>query len=242
MSTELPSELPAELPISLPTAPDVSELAMELGQFVMTYKFGLDEMLTKINILREELAFRGDGNPIEHVSSRLKSIDSIRAKAERIGCPLRLDAIAKEVVDIAGIRIVCSFISDAYRVLDMLTGQPDVTVVKLKDYIAHPKPNGYRSLHALVEIPVFLSDEVRRVPVELQIRTVAMDFWASVEHKIYYKYDQEIPGALVEELSAAARVAHELDERMAELHRTVHGGPAHDDAVPPTMDGTAPEW
>lgn len=219
MSTEVPAGLRTELPAD----PDLSELAQELGQFVLTYKFGLDEMLTKINILREELAFRGDGNPIEHVSSRLKSIDSIRAKAERIGCPMRLDAIAKGVVDIAGIRIVCSFISDAYRVLEMLTGQPDVTVVKIKDYIAYPKANGYRSLHAIVEIPVFLSDAVRRVPVELQIRTVAMDFWASVEHKIYYKYDHEIPAALVEELSAAARVAHELDERMAELHRTVHG-------------------
>ena len=239
MSTELSTELPTELP----SAPDLSELAQELGQFVLTYKFGLDEMLTKINILREEFAFRGDGNPIEHVSSRLKSIDSIRAKAERIGCPMRLDAIAKEVVDIAGIRIVCSFISDAYRVLDMLTGQPDVTVVRIKDYIAYPKANGYRSLHAIVEIPVFLSDDVRRVPVELQIRTVAMDFWASVEHKIYYKYHQEIPGELVEELSAAARVAHELDERMAELHRTVHGGPPDMTARPrPQVDGTAPGW
>ncbi|AJR18058.1 GTP pyrophosphokinase [Pimelobacter simplex] len=118
---------------------------------------------------------------------------------------------------------MCSFISDAYHVLDMLTTQPDVTVRTIKDYIAHPKPNGYRSLHAIVEIPVFLSDAARTVPVELQIRTVAMDFWASVEHKIYYKYDKDVPAELMDELSAAARVAHELDARMAELHRTVHG-------------------
>ena len=253
MPTELPADLPADVPTTSPTQwpteppgespsrADLSALAQQLGQFVLTYKFGLDEMLTKINILREDLAFRGEGNPIEHVSSRVKSIDSIRAKAVRIGCPLRLDAIAAEVVDIAGIRIVCSFISDAYRVLDMLTGQPDVTVVRIKDYIANPKANGYRSLHAIVEIPVFLSDEVRRVPVELQIRTVAMDFWASVEHKIYYKYDQEIPAALVEELSAAARVAHELDARMGELHRTVHGDPPGTTTRPrPRGDGTAP--
>lgn len=202
---------------------DLAARAQEIGQFLLNYKFGLDEVLTKINILREELAFRGEGNPIEHVSSRLKTVDSLRAKATRIGCPLELDAIAEQIVDIAGVRIVCSFISDAYRVLDMLTTQPDITVRTIKDYIARPKANGYRSLHAIVEIPVFLSDTAHTVPVELQIRTVAMDFWASVEHKIYYKYAQDVPAELVEELSAAARVAHELDERMAELHRTVHG-------------------
>jgi len=118
---------------------------------------------------------------------------------------------------------VCAFIADAYQVLDMLTTQPDVTVRVIKDYVARPKPNGYRSLHAIVEIPVFLSDDVRRVPIELQIRTVAMDFWASVEHKIYYKYAKDVPGELVAELAAAARVAHDLDQRMGELHRTVHG-------------------
>lgn len=197
--------------------------AQEIGQFLLNYKFGLDEMLTKINILREELAFRGTGNPIEHVSSRLKSIESLRANAERIGCPLELDAIAEQITDIAGVRIVCAFIADAYQVLDMLTTQPDVTVRVIKDYVARPKPNGYRSLHAIVEIPVFLSDDVRRVPIELQIRTVAMDFWASVEHKIYYKYAKDVPGELVAELAAAARVAHDLDQRMSELHRTVHG-------------------
>ena len=197
--------------------------AQEIGQFLLNYKFGLDEMLTKINILREELAFRGTGNPIEHVSSRLKSIESLRAKAERIGCPLELDAIEEQITDIAGVRIVCAFIADAYQVLDMLTTQPDVTVRVIKDYVARPKPNGYRSLHVIVEIPVFLSDDVRRVPIELQIRTVAMDFWASVEHKIYYKYAKDVPGELVAELAAAARVAHDLDQRMSELHRTVHG-------------------
>lgn len=202
---------------------DVSALAQELGEFLLHYKFGLDEMLTKINILREELSFRGTGNPIEHVSSRLKSIESLRAKAARLGVPQELDEISEQITDIAGVRIVCSFISDAYQVLDMLTTQSDITVRTIKDYIARPKPNGYRSLHAIVEIPVFLSENVRRVPIELQIRTVAMDFWASVEHKIYYKYDKDVPGELLVELEAAARVAHDLDERMAELHRTVHG-------------------
>ncbi|TNM36185.1 GTP pyrophosphokinase family protein [Nocardioides albidus] len=205
------------------SADDLSAFERSLGPLLLHYKFGLDEILTKINILREELAFRGTSNPIEHVSSRLKSVESLRAKALRIGCPLDADALAGQITDIAGVRIVCSFIADAYQVLDMLTTQPDVTVRTIKDYVAQPKPNGYRSLHAIVEIPVFLSDTARTVPIELQIRTVAMDFWASVEHKIYYKYAKDVPGELVEELSAAARVAHDLDTRMAELHRIVHG-------------------
>jgi len=200
-----------------------SAFLRDLRLFHLNYKFGLDEILTKINILREEMTFRDGANPIEHVSSRIKSIDSLRLKAERIGCPFELDAIGEQIRDIAGVRIVCSFISDVYRVLEMLTSQPDVTVCEVEDYIAHPKPNGYRSLHAIVEIPIFLSDTTRAVPIEVQLRTVAMDFWASVEHKIYYKYAKDVPGDLVDELSAAARVAHELDTRMAELHRIVHG-------------------
>lgn len=130
----------------------LSEAAQELGQLLMPYRFGLEEMQTKINILREELSFRPEGSPIEHVSSRLKSIDSIRAKASRIGCEFTPEAIAHQIFDIAGIRIVCSFIEDAYWVLSMLTSQSDVTVIEIKDYIANPKPNGYRSLHAIVQI------------------------------------------------------------------------------------------
>lgn len=209
--------------VSVIVPEEQSAFLRELRLFHLNYKFGLDEILTKINILREELAFREGANPIEHVNSRIKTIDSLRAKAERIGCPLELDAIGEQIRDIAGVRIVCSFIGDIYRVLEMLTSQPDVTVREVKDYVARPKPNGYRSVHAIVEIPVFLSDTTRAVPIEIQIRTVAMDFWASVEHKIYYKYAKHVPAELLEELSAAARVAHELDTRMGELHRIVHG-------------------
>jgi putative GTP pyrophosphokinase len=204
-----------------PHSAALSEAAQELGQLLMPYRFGLEEMLTKINILREELSFRPEGSPIEHVTSRLKSVDSIRAKARRIGCEFTPEAIAHQIFDIAGIRVVCSFIEDAYWVLSMLTSQSDVTVVEIKDYIAEPKPNGYRSLHAIVQIPVFLSDSIRDVCVELQVRTVAMDFWASVEHKIYYKFRQEIPLQLGDELSQAASVAHELDQRMSDLRETL---------------------
>lgn len=216
-----------------PHSTALTEAAHEVGQLLMPYRFGLEEMLTKINILREELTYRPEGSPIEHVSSRLKSIDSIRDKATRLGCEFTPEAITHQIFDIAGIRIVCSFLEDTYWVLSMLTSQPDIKVVEIKDYIANPKPNGYRSLHAIVQIPVFLSDSIRDVNVELQVRTVAMDFWASVEHKIYYKFRQEVPQHLSDELAEAARVAHELDQRMTDLRETLRGTsppPRDDDA------------
>jgi putative GTP pyrophosphokinase len=195
----------------------------DLTQFMMIYKFGLAEIGTKINILTEELAHRGRGNPIEHVSPRLKTPASIIAKARRIGCPVAVDDLRARIRDIAGIRVVCAFVSDVYLVADMLTRQPDLSVVQTKDYIAEPKQNGYRSLHLIVEIPVFLSDRVVKVPVEVQLRTVAMDFWASLEHKIYYKYDPDIPDRLREELAATAEDAARLDKRMELLHQEIHG-------------------
>ncbi len=207
-----------------PTEPGIfPEQPDELTHFMMVYKFGLAEIETKIKILAEELAHKGRGNPIEHVSPRLKTPVSIAAKARRIECPLTFDDLRSRIRDIAGIRIVCSFVSDVYTVADMLTRQPDVNLVLTKDYIDKPKTNGYRSLHLIVEIPVFLSDRVVAVPVEVQLRTVAMDFWASLEHKIYYKYDPDIPPALRDERPAAAEDAARLDKRMERLHHEIHG-------------------
>ena len=197
------------------------ELKTELTRFLMAYKFATDEMMTKINILKEEFASIHDYSPIEHVTSRLKSPEGILRKAIRKGCPLDLDDIGAQIQDIAGIRITCSFISDTYRILDMLTSQLDVTVLEVKDYIAAPKPNGYKSLHLIVDIPVFMSDRVDEVTVEIQIRTVAMDFWASLEHKIYYKYRGAVPVDLVADLKQAADVANRLDLKMEGLHDQV---------------------
>ena len=196
-------------------------LTAELTRFLMAYKFGLDEMMTKVNILKEELTLAGDNCPIEHVTSRLKSLDSIVEKARRIGCPPTLGAVRDQIFDVAGIRIVCSFISDAYTVMDMLTGQPDVEVLRMRDYIAAPKPNGYKSLNLVIETPVYMSDRVEKVRVEVQIRTVAMDFWASLEHKIHYKYHREIPPRLARELLSAAEIAGRLDQQMERLHGEV---------------------
>ncbi|MFC5929390.1 GTP pyrophosphokinase family protein [Cryobacterium melibiosiphilum] len=203
---------------------DVAELRAlknELTRFMMSYKFATDEMMTKINILKEEFGSIHDYSPIEHVSSRLKSPEGILKKALRKGYPLALESIRENIQDIAGIRITCSFISDTYRVRDMLINQRDVTVLLEKDYIQTPKANGYKSLHLIVAIPVFMSDRVQPVTVEVQIRTVAMDFWASLEHKIFYKYDGAVPDALVDDLKQAADASNRLDEKMEFLHDQV---------------------
>ncbi|MCM0638519.1 GTP pyrophosphokinase [Cellulomonas wangsupingiae] len=193
----------------------------ELARFRMGYEFGIEEMLTKVRILRSEFRQTHDHNPIEHVTSRLKSMDSILEKSVRYGCGTDLPTIRERIRDIAGIRITCSFESDAYWVADMLSQQPDVEVVQCKDYIAHPKANGYRSLHLIVRIPVFLSDRTEHVFVEIQIRTIAMDFWASVEHKLSYKYRGALPPHLRDELLDAAASAAELDARMGRLRGEV---------------------
>jgi putative GTP pyrophosphokinase len=206
----------------------VSALALrqmrdEFQRFLMEYRFGLQEVETKISILREEFQEMHDYNPIEHVSSRVKTPDSLVEKVRRKGIEPDFDTIRSSITDIAGIRITCSFTTDAYRLFDLLTQQHDVTVRAVKDYIAEPKANGYKSLHAIIEVPVFLSTGPVAVPVEVQFRTVAMDFWASLEHKIYYKYDRLVPDELLAELKDAADIAAELDQRMERLHRQIRG-------------------
>lgn len=209
------------------TPAQLREVGGQLQRFLLEYEFGLREVETKIEILRDEFAHMHDYNPIEHVSSRVKSPDSLREKVLRRGLALDLDTIRREITDIAGIRVSCSFVTDAYRIFDLLTQQDDLTIRRVSDYIAEPKANGYASLHAIVEIPVFLSTGRVDVPVEVQLRTIAMDFWASTEHKIHYKYDGNVPEGLLGELKDAATSAAELDARMQRLHRELHGaGPA----------------
>ncbi|TDD97263.1 GTP pyrophosphokinase [Jiangella asiatica] len=190
---------------------------------MLSYKFGMDEITTKVRILQEEFQHIHAYNPIEHVSARLKSPESVLDKVRRKRTEPTFERIRDEITDIAGVRVTCSFVSDAYRVFDMLTNQQDVEVVTVKDYIRDPKPNGYRSLHAIVEVPVFLSDGPTPVRVEVQFRTVAMDFWASLEHKIHYKYDKQVPDELLASLRDAAITAAKLDEDMERLHGEIHG-------------------
>lgn len=194
-----------------------------LTRFLMPYKFAIDEVMTKLRILQEEFTQTGEYNPIEHVSSRLKDPDSIVEKMERRGVPLETELVRETITDIAGVRVVCAFVSDVYRVFELLSVHDDVTVLQVKDYIAKPKQTGYRSLHLLLEVPVFLSSGPVRTIVEVQIRTIAMDFWASLEHKIYYKYDREVPAELLEGLHDAADQACQLDSTMEWLHIAIRG-------------------
>ena len=197
---------------------------------MMEYQFAVDEVLTKVSILREEFLYLHKYNPIEHVSSRVKTPESIMRKVARRNIAPSLTAIRENLSDIAGVRITCSFVKDIYKVLNTLTAQNDLKLIQIKDYIKNPKPSGYKSVHAIVQIPVFLSDGPVDVVVELQIRTIAQDFWASLEHKIFYKYEGEVPEHLVQELADAAAVATKLDMQMQRLHTEVHGHDANDQA------------
>lgn len=200
---------------------ELKTLKVELTRFMMAYKFALDEMNTKINILKDEFTYIHDYNPIEHVKSRLKSPESVFKKVLRKGYDFSLASIKENVRDIAGIRITCSFRSDIYELSKMIANQKDVKVVEYKDYIKNPKPNGYQSLHLILQIPIYMSDREELTYVEVQIRTIAMDFWASLEHKIYYKYNQEVPKHMVAELKEAAVMAAQLDLKMERLHHEI---------------------
>ncbi|WP_209978763.1 GTP pyrophosphokinase [Paenibacillus eucommiae] len=193
----------------------------EITRFMMVYKFALDAMETKIEILQEEFHFLHDYNPIENTKSRLKSPESIIKKLYRKGFDISFSSIKNNIKDIAGLRITCSFISDIYRISEMLRNQHDLKILEVKDYIKTPKPNGYQSLHMLIEIPIFMSDRQELVCIEVQIRTIAMDFWASLEHKIFYKYNQAVPPRLLQELKEAADSASLLDQQMERLHREI---------------------
>lgn len=189
----------------------------EWSSFMMKYKFALDEMNTKLTILNEEFQILHDHNPIEHIKSRIKKPQSIKSKLLRKGLEPSFETIEENLFDIAGIRVTCSFISDIYKIFELIKNQDDVEILKVKDYIANPKPNGYKSLHLIVTVPVFLTDRTENVPVEIQIRTIAMDFWASLEHKIYYKFQNEVPSKLTSELKAAAEMVHFLDCKMKDI-------------------------
>ncbi|MET1132052.1 MAG: GTP pyrophosphokinase family protein [Aeromicrobium sp.] len=197
------------------------EAQQQMSGFLMEYKFALDEIETKISILREEFELAHEYSPIEHVKSRLKTLESLVAKVDRTGCPRELPTIRERIRDIAGIRVSCVFVEDTYRFARMLTQQQDLTVLETKDYIAEPKPNGYRSLHLILQLPVFLSDRTVHVPVEVQIRTIAMDFWASVEHQIYYKYGMHVPEHLSDKLTEVAGTAADLDDQMGRLREEI---------------------
>ena len=185
----------------------------EWQRALLLYDAVLKEICTKIEILNNEFKLAHQYNPIEHISSRIKSADSIARKMRINNRELTVENIIRYVNDVAGVRIICTFTSDIYRIADAIAKQSDVTVLRVKDYIANPKPNGYRSLHLIVQTPIYLHDAKRMMKVEVQLRTIAMDFWASLEHRLYYKKGQNSE-TLRSELKECAEISAALDLRM----------------------------
>ena len=185
------------------------------------YGAALKQITAKIEIMNDEFTERYDYSPIEHIKSRLKTADSIVRKLKADGYEVTIENMKEKLSDIAGIRIICSFMSDIYQIADMIAKQADVTVLYVKDYIKKPKPNGYKSYHMVVTIPVYLTDGPVETKVEIQIRTVAMDFWASLEHKIAYKLEGNPPVKLLQELKACADMVDILDAKMFSLNEVI---------------------
>lgn len=193
----------------------------EWSKALLLYNAALKEVSTKLEILNNEFKLAHQYNPIEHITSRLKSAESIARKMRIKQKELTVENVIRYMNDLAGIRIICTFTSDIYRIAAAITKQNDVTVLKVKDYIAHPKPNGYMSYHMIVSIPIFLSNDVINTKVEIQIRTIAMDFWASLEHKIYYKFEGKAPEGIREELRECANIISFLDKKMLSINESV---------------------
>lgn len=185
------------------------------------YNAALKEVETKLEILNDEFQHVHQYNPIEHIKTRIKTPESIVKKLKRYGHDTSVENMVKYVNDIAGVRLICSFTSDIYRLAAMIGNQSDLKVLSIKDYIKNPKESGYKSFHMLVAVPVFLSDSVVQTKVEIQIRTIAMDFWASLEHKIYYKFEGHAPAYISEDLKACADMVSELDDRMLSLNEAI---------------------
>ncbi|MEG0276675.1 MAG: GTP pyrophosphokinase family protein [Coprobacillus sp.] len=187
------------------------------------YRCAIMEIETKFKVLDEQYSYKYDRNPIETIKSRLKSMDSIVLKMKRKGYPMSLESLEKNIHDVAGIRVICSFPQDIYLLADCLLQQDDITLIERKDYIDNPKETGYRSLHLIVEVPIFLENEKKRMKVEVQLRTIAMDFWASLEHKLRYK--KNIPTDEIEQLSLelkdCADTSALLDRRMEEIKNKI---------------------
>lgn len=192
--------------------------ADEWQRMMLLYDSALKEVNTKLEIINSEYKMTKQYNPIEHITSRIKSPKSIEKKMKRYGKELTIQNIVKYINDMAGIRIICSFTSDIYRIADLLSNQADIKVLRVKDYIATPKPNGYSSYHMLVAVPIYLTNEMIETKVEIQIRTIAMDFWASLEHKIYYKHEGNETEKIRRELTECANIVAFLDKKMMAIN------------------------
>ncbi len=205
----------------------------EWAYTMFLYNSALKKINTKIEILKEEFRQMYRYNPIEHVSSRIKTPESIVKKLRRHNKEISIKEMVESLNDIAGIRIICSFTPDIYQIATMLSNQEDIHVLSVKDYFEHPKENGYRSYHMIVTIPIYVATGTVQTKVEIQIRTIAMDFWASLEHKIHYKFEGNAPKYMYSELKNCAEIAAKLDEKMLALNNTITQESAK---MPPSTD------
>lgn len=196
----------------------ITDTLQEFMVLQQLYDAGIKEVRTKLEILDDEFRVKHDHNPIHHMEYRLKSVNSIIGKLEKRGLEISIDSIVSNLTDIAGVRVICNYVSDVYKIADLLIKQNDIKLITKKDYIKHPKENGYRSLHLVVEVPIFLAEKVKPTTVEIQIRTIAMDFWASLEHHLRYKSDNEVPNGVRDELIECAKTISNLDYKMQGIH------------------------
>lgn len=196
--------------------------AIQFRELMMMYNCAIREVRTKLEVLNDELSIRNSRNPIEFIESRIKRPLSIVDKLKRYGEPVNVESIERSLNDVAGIRVICPFIDDIYSVADMLLSQDDITLIKKKDYIENPKPNGYRSLHLILEVPVFFSNQKKPMRVEVQIRTIAMDFWSSVDHQLKYKHDVPNADELSAQLKECADIISQTDMRMLAIKNQLY--------------------
>lgn len=201
--------------------PDRNNEVKSWEEVVLIYNSALKEIGTKLEILNDEFQHVHQYNPIEHIKSRIKTPQSIVKKLKKRGYESTIENMVKYVNDIAGIRVICSFTSDIYRIAEMIINQSDIKVISVKDYILNPKPSGYKSYHLIISVPIFLSDRIVDTKVEIQIRTVAMDFWASLEHKIHYKFEGNVPDHIRESLVETAEIVADLDAKMLSLNEEI---------------------
>ena len=208
---------------TLPEEPEqMFDYIIKFNELMMKYNAAIREITTKLEVLNDELSLGDDDNPIESIQSRIKKPISIAKKLKKLGKPMNFDTIVENLNDIAGVRVICSFIDDIYRLSEMIANQDDINVVEIKDYIKNPKPNGYRSYHMIVEVPVFFSDCKQLMRVEIQIRTVAMDFWASLEHRLKYKKNVTNAEEVANELKDCAEVIANTDMKMLEIKKKIN--------------------
>lgn len=195
----------------------------EFTKLMAYYRCAMMEVETKLNVLNVEFSLHHDRNPINDIKTRLKSFNSIREKVQRYDLKMTVESLIENMNDIAGVRVICSFPADVYMLADALLKQDDIELVEKKDYIKNPKTNGYRSLHLIVTVPIFLEKEKKRMKVEIQLRTIAMDVWASLEHQLNYKKDND-SSSVIDELLYCANLSAELDERMDRLRQLTFEG------------------